>query len=93
MLIVGPKAKGHSPGEPASAPGAPEPSKGALNAKTPPSAPISQYPGSGLLGRTGFAAPEAASAMKHVAAAKATPAAMIFATTIARHLLLGWHEW
>jgi hypothetical protein len=39
-LIVGPNAKGHSPGDPGC--GAPDPSKGALKANTPPSNPTSQ---------------------------------------------------
>src|SRR5450631_590029 len=83
MLIVGPNAKGQSPGTPDR--GAPEPSKGALNAKTPPSAPASQYPGTALVWGAGLAIAVDAVPRKE-AASDTNPTANTFAIAIDRHL-------
>ena len=83
MLIVGPNAKGQSPGAPDR--GAPDPSKGALNANTPPSAPTSQYPGTALVWGAGLAMAVDTVPMK-VPTNDTSPAANTFAIAIDRLL-------
>ena len=83
MLMVGPNAKGQSPGTPGC--GAPEPSKGALNANTPPSAPTSQYPGTAPVWGAGLATALDAVSRKE-ATNNTNPTANTFAIAIDRHL-------
>ena len=84
---MGPKANGHTPGELGA--GEPDPSKGALNAKTPPSPPTNQYPGIGLLWGARLVARADALPKKDAATTKAKPTVKTLAIFISRHLLLG----